>query len=89
MRERNPMPKIARRGVVARPIKDLLPIGRTLRKLRGELSTADAGAKCGRSGDWWHDKEVGRRELSLADLQAIAAAFGVVWRVEATSAEIG
>ena len=82
------MPKIAKRGVVARPIKDLPPIGRTLRKLRGELSTADAGAKCGMSGDWWHDKEIGRRELSLADLQAIAAAFGVAWRVDDGSASV-
>jgi hypothetical protein len=76
--------KARRRGAPSRPPKDLPPIGRVLRKLRGALSMADAAAKCGRTDDWWHGKEIGRRELSLADLQAIAVGFGVAWHIESS-----
>lgn len=79
-------PKARRPGAPSRPPKELPPLGRELRKLRGTLTLAEAADKCGVSLPWWHNREIGRNEAAVADLQLIAKAFGVVWRIDSRSA---
>lgn len=78
--------KARRPGAPSRPPKDLPPLGKALRKLRGTLTLAEAAAKCGTTVAWWHNREIGRNEAAVADLQLIAKAFGVVWRIDSRSA---
>ena len=81
-------PKAQRPGAPSRPPKELPPIGKALRKLRGSLTLAEAAAKCGATVPWWHNREIGRNEASVADLQLIAKAFGVVWTIDAKSVAV-
>jgi transcriptional regulator with XRE-family HTH domain len=82
--------KPRRPGAPSRPAKELPPIGKLLRKLRGELLTiADAADRCGLSASSWHNKEIGLREVSIADLQAIAKGFGVSWKIDRDSITLG
>lgn len=66
------------RGRKPRPIKQLPPLGRVLRAIRGPLSQADAAAKLGEPVDWWRRRE-NLGVASIADVQRIAAVFGVDW----------
>jgi transcriptional regulator with XRE-family HTH domain len=74
--------KTRRPGAPSRPPKKLPPLGKALRKLRGTLTLAEAAEKCGTTVAWWHNREIGRNEAAVADLQRIAKAFGVAWRID-------
>lgn len=76
------MTKTKRPGAPSRPPKELPPLGKALRKLRGSLTLAEAAEKCGVSVAWWHNREIGRNEAAVADLQLLAKAFGIVWRID-------
>jgi hypothetical protein len=77
MRRNRVAAKPRRVGAPARPLKDLPPIGKLLRGIRGELSVQAAAARLGRSKNWWHNREVGTNAVTVDDLQAIAKEFGV------------
>jgi transcriptional regulator with XRE-family HTH domain len=81
--------KPRRPGAPSRPTKELPPLGKLLRKLRTErlppLTIAQAAERCGLSSSSWHNKEIGLREVSIADLQAIAMGFGVAWKIDGGS----
>lgn len=77
--------KARRPGAPSRPPKDLPPLGKALRKLRGTLTLAEAAEKCGATVAWWHNREIGRNEAAVADLQLIAKAFGVAWKINGGS----
>lgn len=80
------MPTKPRRpGALPRPAADLPPLGKQLRKLRGTLTMAEAAAKCDATPQWWSRKETGDREISAADLQSLAKAFGVAWHIDGKS----
>lgn len=70
-------------GRPSRPKSDLPPVGQVLRKIRGELTVAEAGAKVGHAHTWWHAREIGALRLTAEDMQAIALAFRVTWRITA------
>jgi hypothetical protein len=78
-------PKKRRPGAPSRPAKELPLIGKILRTLRGSASMESAAEKIGKSGDWWHFKEIGRTSLNFDDLQAIAAAYGFTWTIDGDS----
>ncbi len=80
--------KPRRPGAPSRPIKDLDATGKLLRQIRGErtleeIATLVAHQGKPRSADWWHDKETGRREVSLSDLRAIAKGLRLTWTIDA------
>ena len=77
--------KARRPGAPSRPPKELPPLGRELRRLRGALTIAEAAAKCGATVPWWHNREIGRNEALISDLQLIAKAFGAAWSIDAKS----
>jgi hypothetical protein len=47
-----------------------------------------AAALIGKSGNWWHFKEIGRTSLDFDDLQAIAAAYGITWTIGGESVAV-
>lgn len=77
--------KPRRPGAPSRAAKELPPLGKALRKLRGTLAIAAAAERCGATVAWWHNREIGRNEASVGDLQRIAKAFGVIWEVSERS----
>lgn len=77
--------KARRPGAPSRAAKELPPLGKALRKLRGSLIIAAAAEKCGTTVAWWHNREIGRNEASVSDLQRIAKAFGVAWKIDGGS----
>ena len=77
--------KARRPGAPPRAAKELPPLGKLLRKLRGESTIAAAAVKCGSSVAWWHNREIGRNEASVVDLQRIAKAFGIAWKIDGSS----
>jgi transcriptional regulator with XRE-family HTH domain len=85
--------KTKRPGAPPRPARDLPPLGKLLRKLRTErlppLTIAQAAERCGMSASSWHNKEIGLREVSIADLQAIAKGFSVAWKIDGGAIAVG
>lgn len=77
--------KTKRPGAPSRAAKDLPPLGKALRKLRESLTLAEAAEKCGTTVAWWHNREIGRNEASVGDLQLIAKAFGIAWKIDGGS----
>jgi DNA polymerase (family 10) len=50
---------------------------------------AQAAERCGMSASSWHNKEIGVREVSIADMQAIARGFSVAWKIDGGSITVG
>lgn len=70
-------------GRPPRPAKELPPIGKILRELRGTLTVAEAGERTGHDAYWWHRRETGKNAVAVDDLQAVAKAFGVTFQIAA------
>lgn len=75
---------MSKTGRPPRPVKELPPIGKVLREIRGTLTVAEAGERVGRDAFWWHRRETGKNATSADDLQAAAKAFGVVVHIAAS-----
>lgn len=80
---------MAKAGRPPRPEKELPPIGRLLREIRGPLTFAEAGGKLGENAYWWHRRETGKNAVTVDDLQLIAKTFGVAFLVRKQGISLG
>lgn len=80
---------MAKAGRPPRPEKELPPIGRLLREIRGTLTFAEAGGKLGHDAYWWHRRETGKNAVTVDDLQVIAKVFGVAFIVHKRGVILG